>query len=134
MPKGYTEKEITDIAKGLLDGMTAEQALESIGRSSANARRTCNGNAVRKRMAEIQAEQRKRERELDEAKGIKEPLTKNEYLMLLEDKMHDDTINEQVKAKYIELYGKGIGAFTDKIEVDGNISLAEVLNRRRKKQ
>ena len=120
--------EIYTLAHALLDGKTKVDACKMAGLSYTNATRTCSNRKVIARMAQIQAEKELINAKRDKLIGAKEPLTLREFQMFLETRMLDP--NNKDASRYAEMYGKTIHAFTEKIELDTNVSYADMLNDR----
>ena len=124
------DKQIDILARALLEGKTQVEACALAGLSITNSTRTCSNHKVQARMTEIEAEQERKEQQRDLALGVKEPMTIKEYQAFLEKRMLDE--NNKDSARYAEMYGKTIRAFTEKLEVEQSVSFADILSKRKK--
>lgn len=128
----YSQEQIDKVCEHYLatDKASKSKSAAVIGISAKNSTTFFRKPEVQQRIAQLEIEAQKN---VDErSKTIPEPLTKKEFQALLLSKINDKCIKEETRAKYVEMYGKTNGAFSEKIEIEGSISLSEILLSRRK--
>lgn len=123
-----TDKQVNILLQAVDQGKTQAEACILAGLDPSHSTRTFASKRVVQRRLELDAERRLRERIANT--GVEEPLTLREFQAEVKARMLDP--NNREAAKYFEMYGKTIRAFTDKVEIEETTSYADVLAKRKK--
>lgn len=126
-----TDKQIDTLLQAVDMGKSRKEACILVGLDPTNATRVFSNPRVIQRRQELDAEIKDKERERIANIGVEEPLTLPEFQFEIKKRMLDP--NNKDAARYFEMYGKTIRAFTDRLEVEQTVSYADVLAKRARK-